>query len=540
MLLLATTLILQAQPAASTQQLPSYSGLTELSQVVILDKGRCKPLDSWAWETVRGVTGRLQYRKHDQLAMLLDMAANPDRWFEEPLIRIDNLPLRQALGLTTDQKYFSYSEIRSAPGLDQLLQQLFADDEEKQTALQHYMQQLYGQMILCSDVLTGQAFTLVPDPTDPNGAWSTPFQPSLQDSIASTALQVTWEELLTAWQEGNESGFNSYSAQLRTQLTAQATAVYPTNSEVKREILYNHFRPFRKAIVIYLLLGITGLLGLFFRNTLLLLLNNLLLLAGLLLHSWGLYFITVIAGRAPLSHLYESLLFIVWGFVLIAFLFNLKYRESYLFVLTGLIGFIAMVLAHQATVDITINPLVPVLKSSWLVFHVTIILISYSAFGLAMGLGHTWLIAHRFFPGTEQLGRRLADFTYRVLQLGIVTLTIGIILGAMWANESWGRYWGWDPKETWSLITLLFYLGVVHARARGWARQKGMAMLSIIAFASVIMTYYGVNYFLTGLHSYAGGAAAGIPPILLGYIAFEVLFLVLTSRGKQVVKTPSS
>ena len=110
----------------------------------------------------------------------------------------------------------------------------------------------------------------------------------------------------------------------------------------------------------------------------------------------------------------------------------------------------------------------------------------------------------------------------------------------MWANESWGRYWGWDPKETWSLITLLFYLGVVHARARGWARQKGMAMLSIIAFASVIMTYYGVNYFLTGLHSYAGGAAAGIPPILLGYIAFEVLFLVLTSRGKQVVKTPSS
>jgi cytochrome c-type biogenesis protein CcsB len=228
--------------------------------------------------------------------------------------------------------------------------------------------------------------------------------------------------------------------------------------------------------------------------------------------------------------------------VLIAFLFNLKYREQYVFVLAGLIGFIAMVLAHHTGVDITINPLVPVLRSSWLVFHVTIILISYSAFALTMGLGHIWLLSNRFFPGANDSRRRVYDFTYRVLQLGIVTLTVGIILGAMWANESWGRYWGWDPKETWSLITLLIYLGVVHARARGWVRQRGMAILNIVSFASVIMTYYGVNYFLSGLHSYANGNAASIPALLLVYIGFEILFLLVTTlryRGAQIPESKS-
>ncbi len=531
---------LSASPSETVRTLPEYTGLEDLARVVILDQGRCKPLDSWAWETVRGITGRLQYQDYPQLAMLLDMTAHPDRWFEEPLLRIDNLPLRKALGLQEDEKHFSFATVRGAPGFETQLQQMHSDQDEDPTGLQQYMQKLYGQMILCSDVLSGQAFTVVPDPTDPKAVWSVPSQPLQLDEVTTATLQGVWDEMLTSWISHNESGFNSFVVQLNNQLQTIECSYYPSTEDLDREILYNHFRPFRKAIVVYLLLGITGLLGLFFRNRALFWFNNLLLLAGFLLHSWGLYFITLIAGRAPLSNLYESLLFIVWGFILIAFLFNLKYREQYVFVLAGLIGFIAMVLAHHTGVDITINPLVPVLRSSWLVFHVTVILISYSAFGLTMGLGHIWLISNRFFPGAAESRRRVYDFTYRVLQLGIVTLTVGIILGAMWANESWGRYWGWDPKETWSLITLLIYLGVVHARARGWVRHRGMAILNIVSFASVIMTYYGVNYFLSGLHSYAGGNAAKIPALLLVYIGFEIAFLLVTTLRYSGPQIPAS
>jgi cytochrome c-type biogenesis protein CcsB len=531
-----------AAPSGSARTLPEYSGLDDLARVVILDQGRCKPLDSWAWETVRGITGRLQYQDYPQLAMLLDMTANPEQWFEEPLLRIDNLPLRKALGLPDDTKHFSFAAVRGAPGFEDQLQLMRAEQGDDPSGHQQYMQKLYGQMILCSDILSGTAFVVVPDPTDPKAAWSIPAEPLQIDAVTAATLQGVWQEMISSWNSRNESGFNSYVLQLRDQLQAIECGYYPSTVDLDREILYNHFRPFRKAIVVYLLLGMTGLLGLFFRNRVLHWFNNLLLLAGVLLHSWGLYFITVIAGRAPMSNLYESLLFIIWGFVLIAFLFNLKYREQYVFVLAGLIGFIAMVLAHHTGVDITINPLVPVLRSSWLVFHVTIILISYSAFALTMGLGHIWLLSNRFFPGANDSRRRVYDFTYRVLQLGIVTLTVGIILGAMWANESWGRYWGWDPKETWSLITLLIYLGVVHARARGWVRQRGMAILNIVSFASVIMTYYGVNYFLSGLHSYANGNAASIPALLLVYIGFEILFLLVTTlryRGAQIPESKS-
>ncbi len=530
-----------AQPETARRELPAYAGLEELATLVILAEGRYKPLDSWAWETVRGICGRLRYQNYDQLTMLLDMTAVPDDWYDEPLLRIDHRPLRQALEVDPTRKYFSYAEIRGAAGLEKLLQELHSEEGSTLGSMRDYAQRLYGQLLLCSDLLTGYAFTLVPDLADEQAAWSSPGAPRNLEETATATLRATWNEMLAAWQQRDGASFNSCVSQLRAQLDGFQYANRPTRQSLEREVFYNHFRPFRKAITVYLLLILTGLLGLFFRQRFLYWLNGALHLIGLLLHSWGLYFITLIAGRAPLSNLYESLIFIIWGFVLIAWLFNFKYREHYVSIITGLLGFIAMVLAHQTAIDITINPLVPVLRSSWLIFHVTIILISYSAFGLAMGLGHIWLIGHRFLPDKTDLRRQLTDFTYRVLQLGIVTLAAGIILGAMWANESWGRYWGWDPKETWSLITLLFYLGVVHARARGWVRQRGMAILAVVVFASVIMTYYGVNHFLTGLHSYAGGAASRIPPLLLVYIAFETVFLLFTAPAFKLLGTqPSS
>ena len=196
-----------------------------------------------------------------------------------------------------------------------------------------------------------------------------------------------------------------------------------------------------------------------------------------------------------------------------------------------------MFYALDSTIDISINPLVPVLRSYWLNIHVTIITASYGAFALAAGLGHVYLYRYRSNPRDTTFLNKVDMLNLRSVQLGTVLLTAGVILGAVWANESWGRYWGWDPKETWSLITLLLYLAVIHGRLNGWADRVKTAVFTVAGFAAVLMTYFGVNYYLTGLHSYATGNPDPVPLKLLVYLALETAFVVWCLRmGKAQLK----
>jgi ABC-type transport system involved in cytochrome c biogenesis permease subunit len=187
-----------------------------------------------------------------------------------------------------------------------------------------------------------------------------------------------------------------------------------------------------------------------------------------------------------------------------------------------LIGFLTLAFAENLPIDSAINPLLPVLAhTSWLSIHVMTIMLSYSALALTMALGHVALFLQLFRPGrTEQL-QLLSKLLYKTLQVGLLFLAAGIICGAVWANESWGRYWGWDPKETWSLITFFVYLAIVHAHFAGWLHDFGLAASAILGFLSVIMTYYGVNFVLSaGLHSY--GFADGGQVYALIYVLVEV------------------
>jgi ABC-type transport system involved in cytochrome c biogenesis permease subunit len=152
------------------------------------------------------------------------------------------------------------------------------------------------------------------------------------------------------------------------------------------------------------------------------------------------------------------------------------------------------------------------------------IMLSYSALALTMVLGHIVLFLQLFRPGKTDLPRTLSGLLYRTLQIGLLFLAAGIIFGAVWANESWGRYWGWDPKETWSLITFFVYLAIVHARFAGWLRDFGLAASSILGFLSVVMTYYGVNFILAaGLHSY--GFAEGGQLFVMLYVVIEIALI---------------
>ncbi|GAB4336541.1 MAG: c-type cytochrome biogenesis protein CcsB [Desulfobulbaceae bacterium] len=213
-------------------------------------------------------------------------------------------------------------------------------------------------------------------------------------------------------------------------------------------------------------------------------------------------------GYAPLSNMYESLVFFAWSIAIFYLGLELKYRNRYLGAFAMPFAALAMILAEMKNPAIT--PLVPALQSNWLIAHVVTCFIGYAAFAVACGFGIIYLVKNgkkssqgegKYLSQLPSL-RMLGEIIRQVLVFGFIWLSAGIITGAVWANEAWGTYWSWDPKETWSLITWFIYAAAIHFHfTRGWGGQK-LAWFAIMGFASVMFTYYGVNYILSGLHSY--------------------------------------
>lgn len=215
-------------------------------------------------------------------------------------------------------------------------------------------------------------------------------------------------------------------------------------------------------------------------------------------------------GRAPLTNMYESVVFFAWTIVLLQLLFERKYKTRVSGALTLGAATLAMSYASLST-EITrnITPLIPALQSNWLISHVVTCFIGYAAFTMSAAFGILYLFAaNRTDEKNNFLSSRLPTkevidgMIHRSMILGFIWLSAGIITGSIWANSAWGTYWSWDPKETWSLITWFFYAIALHARyTRGW-RGKRLAFMAILGFICVLFTYYGVNFLLSGLHSY--------------------------------------
>jgi len=233
--------------------------------------------------------------------------------------------------------------------------------------------------------------------------------------------------------------------------------------------------------------------------------------------------------------MYESVVYMGWGVLLFAGIFEAIYRQRIFALCGSVMGIIVLIMADMLPFDPEISPLVPVLRSNyWLIIHVMTIVISYSAFALAMVIAHFALGHYLFAPHKKDLIRTINSFVYRSIQLGVLLLAAGTILGGVWANESWGRFWGWDPKETWAFISLMGYLALLHARFAGLVGAFGTAVGSILGFQLILMTWYGVNFVLAaGLHSYGFGAGGG--GYILTYLAIEGAFLALVAFRYKVM-----
>jgi cytochrome c-type biogenesis protein CcsB len=243
-----------------------------------------------------------------------------------------------------------------------------------------------------------------------------------------------------------------------------------------------------------------------------------------------------------MSNGYESMIFISWATLLAGFIFSRK--SAFALSAAAILSSMTLMVAHMSFMDPEITNLVPVLKSYWLTLHVSVIISSYGFLGVGaiLGLISLILLCLSNDKNRERISDTIDELTvinFKTLTLGLYFVTIGTFLGAVWANESWGRYWGWDPKETWSLITIIIYSIVIHSR-----RIPGMKdiftfnLISLFAFSSVLMTYFGVNYYLSGMHSYASGDSAPVPSyVYIIVLVLAALSFVAYSKYKTGKKT---
>jgi len=238
------------------------------------------------------------------------------------------------------------------------------------------------------------------------------------------------------------------------------------------------------------------------------------LLLGLLIHSGGLVLRWVEThrtgyGYVPLSNMYESLVFFSWTIILIYLILEFKYRQKIIGVFVTPFAFLAIALTSIIPgIDAKITPLVPALQSNWLAIHVITCFLGYASFAVSFGISVLYLVQDKRGTGRADGSKWLPsssildEINYKAIVIGFPMLTLGIVTGAAWANYAWGSYWSWDPKETWSLITWFVYAAFLHARlTRDWRGRKA-AILSIVGFSAVLFTYFGVNYLISGLHSY--------------------------------------
>ncbi len=296
-------------------------------------------------------------------------------------------------------------------------------------------------------------------------------------------------------------------------------------TKIHAEVFYNHLHPFKIAWISYLVAS----LFFTFKNRL----GWIFFSLAVLMHTLGLGFRVFILGRPPVSNMYESMIFMNWALVIAAIVFLFFKKNLFLISVASFVSALVMIYGDLLPIDQSLDVLVPVLRSNyWLTIHVMTVVSSYGIFGLAMGLGHRHLFLEIRGKLIDAQKKESAALIYRLMQVGMLFLGIGTVLGGVWANESWGRFWGWDPKETWALITFLGYLVIVHLRNTQWLDEFKLAVGSILGFLLVLMTWYGVNFVLgRGLHSYGSGTGGMIWVVY--YLIFEVAFLGWVFFKKQ-------
>ncbi len=518
---------------------------TALRFLAVQKDGRKKPLDTVALETVEKLTGRKTFldpdsgRKMESMDVLLSMWLQTRDWSQMPVILVNYKPLREGLGLPVDQKYFTYNQL-ATPKFREMMERISQKESGKQkvdlTHEEREAQVVEQRLKTLNDAVGPETLAVVPHPSDSKGAWVPVTEVGKYYATdKETELQNLFKALATAYVQREPGAFATASGQLRSFLVSLSPSVYPDFAGLQREVHYNSFHPFRKAWAFYLVAFVWLLVTWRARSASLYWVGVAAFVAGVAVHAWGFYLRIMISGRPPITNMYESVVWVSFGAALFALILELVYRPRYYLVAVAPLSVVMLLLADQfpAVLDPSIGPLVPVLRDNfWLSIHVPTITLGYAAFAVAMAVGHIALGYYVLAPLAQQTILKLENFVYRAMQIGVLLLAAGTILGGIWAHYAWGRFWGWDPKETWALIALVSYLIPLHGRLAGWMSNFALSVSSVVCFMAVLMAWYGVNFVLgKGLHSY--GFGVGGFPYVIGYVAVELALVGFATWRKS-------
>ena len=527
------------------------SPLEPLQSLAVQLDGRKKPLDTVARETVTQIHGKTSYtaadgEKLDYLSTYLSLWFNNRDWNQERFILFNYRPLKEQLGLDLDRKYFSFAELMQSDlgKVIMAVREKQADNlnlnRDEREALT-----IEDRLALTIAIVGDSQLPLVPHPQDNKGSWVSINNAEQYYIPAKVApAKQDFQQLKQAYRNNPQDkvSLGKIASQLQTDLATLSPEIYPSTAILAREVRFYGLHPFAKAWMLYGLAFIAMLIVTLFESVSFYWGAIAIFSTGLLIHSYGFIERMQIAGRPPVTNMYESVIWVGFGISAIALLFELIYRAKYYLLAAAPLSVVCLLLADSlpAILDPTIKPLVPVLRDNfWLSVHVPTITLSYASFALAFGLGHIILAQYLFAADNKKGIRNLSKWNYGVLQVGVLLLTTGIILGGIWAHFSWGRFWGWDPKETWALIALMCYVVPLHGRLVGWLKDFGMAVTSVVAFNAVLMAWYGVNFVLgTGLHSYGFGTG-GSELFIAAFVCLDLLFVGITTakyRGWLTIK----
>jgi len=497
----------------------------EFNTLIIQDiGGRMKPAHTFASELVRKVFHDENFNGIEPSQVFLSIIENSKLWFNVPFIYLEkgNTEIREILGLDENTTHAALADFYE--GTQSKISEYVADAQKKnvQNKFEKDVIKIDRRIYLFSQALSLSVLRIYPKLNDENNKWVSYPEGSRanysgKDSLfVRQSLPIYIRFLQDAKKSNNYTEANKILEGIKKFQQKYGAEVYPNKEKIDLEITYNKYQIFKKLAKYY---GYVSVFLIFFvilqifndkkwiGLVVKVLIGITILLFGL--HVLGLISRWYISGNAPWSNAYESIIYVAWATMLFGLAFGRK--SSLTIAATTFLTAVILAFAHQNWLDPEIANLQPVLNSWWLLVHVSIIVASYGPFSLGMILGIVALFLTVF---TTEKNKKKMDLNIKeittinemALTIGLIMLTIGNFLGGMWANESWGRYWGWDPKETWALVSIMVYAFVLHMRLIPGLRSKYTFNLwSVIAYGAIMMTYFGVNFYLSGLHSYASG-----------------------------------
>lgn len=507
-----------------------YSWERSAALLAIQSGGRVKPLDTFAREGVELLTGREKFRGKGSLEILMSLAFEPQVWQEVPFIEVTHKPLKKDLELADDRAHFSPKELMHSQRLMPLFQELDAKQKVKEKLDPYFqaVQRLGNQMAFLQELISGRSLRLVPADAESwktSDAWFGADRFSDEQRLRFVLIAAGF----TSLDESVRIKLPEYIEKFQEIAAANNPSLYPSSGMLRMEVHFNSLRPFQWAWIFSLVAAILLTFAMYSPRVWLYRVSMGCFLVSFLFQIYGFVLRSWIAGRPPVTNMYESVIWVAFGCMLFGFILESIYRKRIIALGSLIFATLALIIADNLTgaVDDGLQPLEPVLRDNfWLTVHVLTITLAYAAFAIALVLGNIGLGQWVFFgkESKDTPNRLLAFYSYRSVQVGIVLLAAGTILGGVWADYSWGRFWGWDPKETWALIALLGYLALIHARFRGMVGPFGFLAGCVVAFLGVLMAWYGVNFVLgAGLHSY--GFASGGVSYVATYCCLQLIFV---------------